>query len=160
MLWVKEVEIATSVDDPLTSQSTELRDFLDLEMLDSKIATNWRGSSLISSSEDFNVKEQTAQKYERFLRGRQIACVPDDHFRATGAHDAAPDPCQIFSDFPHTRRWRSSINCKWKTWNVQESVCTSCRYEILFSFRPYWPCMNKKLSETEQCQATKDWRQG
>ena len=33
--------------------------------------------------------EQRAQKHYRFLRGRQIACMVADHFRATGAYDAS-----------------------------------------------------------------------
>ena len=35
-----------------------------------------------------SVEEQRAQKDDRFLRGRQIAQMIYDHFRATGAHDA------------------------------------------------------------------------
>ena len=38
MLWIKEVEVAKSVDDLVTSQSIEGRYFLDFEMLDAKIA--------------------------------------------------------------------------------------------------------------------------
>ena len=39
MLWIKEVEIAKSVDDLLTSRSIEVGDFTDLEMLDAKMAS-------------------------------------------------------------------------------------------------------------------------
>ena len=43
MLWTKEVEIAISVDDLMTSQSVEgLQDFSDLEMLDVKIPSALR----------------------------------------------------------------------------------------------------------------------
>ena len=41
-----------------------------------------------------NVEEQHAQKHDRFRRGRQIAQMIYEHFRATGAHAAAFD----FSD--------------------------------------------------------------
>ena len=37
MLWIKEVEIANSLDDLVTSQSIEGRNFPDSEMLDAKI---------------------------------------------------------------------------------------------------------------------------
>ena len=37
MLWIKEVEVAKSVDDLITSQSIERRDFLEFEMLDAMI---------------------------------------------------------------------------------------------------------------------------
>ena len=72
MLWSKEVEVAKSVDDFVTWQSIEGRDFPEFEMLDAKIAS-----------------------------GRQIAQMIYDHFRATGAHDAALSTCQIFSFFPY-----------------------------------------------------------
>ena len=49
----------------------------------------------IITNQDFrrriNVEEQHAQKYDRFLRGRQIVGVICEHFRTTGAHDAALD---------------------------------------------------------------------
>ena len=35
-----------------------------------------------------SVEEQRAQKYDRFLRGRQIAYTIYEHFRATGAYEA------------------------------------------------------------------------
>ena len=43
------------------------------------------------------MEEQTAQKYERFLRGRQTACMICDHFRATGAPDAFLDLSDLFN---------------------------------------------------------------
>ena len=39
MLWIKEVEMVESVDDPTTSQSIGVRQFLKFEMLDAKIAS-------------------------------------------------------------------------------------------------------------------------
>ena len=39
ILWIKEVEVAKSVDDLLTSQSIEGHVFFDFEMLDVKIAS-------------------------------------------------------------------------------------------------------------------------
>ena len=92
MLWIKEMEIAKSVDDLMTSQSIEGRDFPDFEMLDAKIAS---ALERIIANQYFrrriDVEEQNAQTYDRFLRGRQIAHMIYDHFRATGAHDAALD---------------------------------------------------------------------
>ena len=35
-----------------------------------------------------SVEEHRAQKYDRFIRGRQIACMIYEHFRATGAYEA------------------------------------------------------------------------
>ena len=98
MLWIKEVEVAKWVDDLMTSQSIEGRFFDDFEMLDAKIASALKE---IISNQHFrrrvSVEEHTAQKYDRFLRGRQIAYTIYDHFRATGAHDAALDLSDIFN---------------------------------------------------------------
>ena len=73
MLCIKEVENAKSVDDLVTSQSTEGRDVTDFEMLDAKIASALKKTI---SDQHFrrtvSVEEQRAQKHDRFLRGRQI----------------------------------------------------------------------------------------
>ena len=67
MLWIKEVEIAKSVDDLLTS-TIEGRDFIDFETLDAKIASALKR---IISNQYFlrrvSVQEQTAQEYDRLL---------------------------------------------------------------------------------------------
>ena len=46
-----------------------------------------------------SVEKQRAQKDDRFLRGRQIAYMICDHFRATGAYEAV----QGVSDVLHIR---------------------------------------------------------
>ena len=51
-LWIKEVEKATSIDDPMTSQSVEGKVFPEFEMLDARVAS------------------ERAQKQDRFQRGR------------------------------------------------------------------------------------------
>ena len=38
ILWTEEVEVTKSVDDPVTSQSLEGHEFLNVEMLDANIA--------------------------------------------------------------------------------------------------------------------------
>ena len=65
--WIKEVEIATCIDDLMTSQSIEGKGFPYFEMLDAKVASALR--KVISSS-DFRRRvsvEERAQKYNRFL---------------------------------------------------------------------------------------------
>ena len=44
-----------------------------------------------------SVGEQRAQKYHRFLRGRQIAYLIYEHFRATGAYEAAQGLSDLFN---------------------------------------------------------------
>ena len=43
------------------------------------------------------VEEQRAQKDDRFLRGRQIACMIYEHFRATGAYEAVQGLSDLFN---------------------------------------------------------------
>ena len=44
-----------------------------------------------------SVEEQRAQKYDRFLRGRQIAYMIYEHFRATGAYEALQGLSDLFN---------------------------------------------------------------
>ena len=44
-----------------------------------------------------SVEEQRAQKYHRFLGGRQIAYMIHEHFRATGAYEAVQGLPDLFS---------------------------------------------------------------
>ena len=89
MSWINEVDVAGSFDDLVTSQSIKGDSFLDLEMLDARIASAFRK---IISSTSFRKRVifegQRAQKYNRFLRG-QIAYTIYGHFQSTAAHDAA-----------------------------------------------------------------------
>ena len=75
------MEVAKSVDDLMTSQSIEGRDFHDFEMLDAKIASALKK---IITDQYFrrrvDVERQNAQKYDRFLPGRQTAYMIYEHF--------------------------------------------------------------------------------
>ena len=97
MSWIKR-ETAKSVDDLLTSQSVEGRDFPDFEVLDAKIVSALR--QIISNQyfrRRIDVEEDKAQKDDRlFEGGRWLSMIYED-FRVTGAHDAAPDLSGIFS---------------------------------------------------------------
>ena len=79
-------------------QLIEGRDFPDFEMLDAKIASALKR---ISSNQYFrrriHVEDQNAKKYDRFLRGRQIAYMIYDHFRVTGAYDTVLDYTDLLS---------------------------------------------------------------
>ena len=92
MLWVKEVEVAKSLDDLVTSQSTRGLRFPNFEMLDAKIASALK--RIISNpyfKRRISVEERKARTQDRYLRGRQMAYMIYDHFRVTGAHGAALD---------------------------------------------------------------------
>ena len=98
MSWILEVEMAGSMDDLTTSQSTEGESFPDLEMLDAKIASALRKIiSRTSFRRRVSVEEQQARKYNRFLRERQIAYMIFGHIQSTGAYDTAQGVSDLFS---------------------------------------------------------------
>ena len=70
MHWIREVEIAKSIDDLLTAQSsTGRRDFPDYNMIDAMIASALK--KLLDKHVRFRkrviVEEQSAQKYRPIL---------------------------------------------------------------------------------------------
>ena len=155
MLWIKEVEVAKSVDDLMTSQSIEGREFPGFEMLDVKIASAVK--RLITNQyfrRRINVEGQHAQKYDRFLRGRQIAYMTYEHFRATGAHDAALHLSDLF-DVSSQGDDTHDFDTGWDRALLSASEPPKENVlECLYSYQ----CTTKKLIEMKQCQAIKDWR--
>ena len=92
MLWTKEVETAESIDERVTSRwNTGQPNFLGFDMLDATIASALK--MLLNTQSNFgrrvSVEEQRAQNSERFSRGRQIAYMIYEYFRAAGACEAA-----------------------------------------------------------------------
>ena len=104
MQWIKEIEMAKSMDKLLISRSiVERSDYLDFDMLDAMIAS--ASKKLLDKHARFRrrvsveVEGQRAQKDDRFLRGRQIAYMIYEHFRATSAYEAV----QVLPDLFNTR---------------------------------------------------------
>ena len=98
MLWIKEVEMADSLDELKSSRSVYGKDFPNFEMLDAKISSAL--NKIIQNSQfkkKVSLPEQKAPKEDRFLRGRQIAFMIYDCFRVTGAHDTVLDYDDLFS---------------------------------------------------------------
>ena len=76
MQWIREVEIAKSIDELMTSRSIAGRiDFLDYDMLDAMIASALKKllDKHVRFRRSVSVEEQPAHKHDRFSRGRQIA---------------------------------------------------------------------------------------
>ena len=98
MSWIKEVEMADSVDGRKSSRSVHGKSFPKFEMLDAKIASSL--NKIIQNSQ-FKKKSQPrgTESSERgpFLRGRQIAFMIYDYFRVTGAYDTVFDYADLFS---------------------------------------------------------------
>ena len=125
-------------------------------MLDAMIASALR--KLFDKHAHFrqrvSVEEHRAQKYYRFFRGRQIADMIYEHFRATGAYDAVQGLSNLFNkrlqnddvqDFD--TRWDQALLTASEILSengpgrfVQVKNC-----RILFSFRLCWFCTNKKI---------------
>ena len=97
--WIKEVETAKSVDDLMTLRSiTERTDFSDYDMLDAMIASALKKLlTHVHFRKRVSVEEQRAQKYDRFLRGRETAYMIDEHFRATRAYEAVQGLSDLFN---------------------------------------------------------------
>ena len=79
MHWIKEVEIAKSIDELLTWRSiVERTDVPDFDVLDAMIASALEKllNTQIHFQKRVSVEEQRAQKHSRFSRGRQN-CVHD-----------------------------------------------------------------------------------
>ncbi len=85
MQWIKEVELADSVDELRSSSSIRSIPMPDFEVLDARIASAL--NKIIHNSHfkrKISLEEQKAQKEDRFLRGRQIAYLIYEQFRVTG----------------------------------------------------------------------------
>ena len=100
MLWIKEVEVAKSIDEHFTSRSIAGQDnFLDFDMLDAMIASALK--KLIHTQSTFrkraSVEEQRAQNSDRFSRGRRIAYMIHEYFRAAGAFETVQRPADLVS---------------------------------------------------------------
>ena len=102
MLWINKVEMVDSLYELQFSRSAAGKNFPNFEMMEAKIA-----SALNRIIQNFHfkkkvgLKEQKAQKEDRFLRGRQIAFMIYDYFRVTGAYDTVLDYAYLFSVVLH-----------------------------------------------------------
>ena len=84
----------------MTSRSIEGRtNFPDFDMLDAMIASALKRvlDRHVRFRRRVSVEVQRAQKYDRLLRGRQIAHMIYQYFRATGAHEAVQGLSKLFS---------------------------------------------------------------
>ena len=100
MSWITEVERANSIDELSTSQSILGRTgFPEYEMLDVMVAFALKKilNSHIQFLKRIIVEEQRSQKYDRFLRGRQISYMIYEHFRAIGACELVQGLSDLFT---------------------------------------------------------------
>ena len=99
MLWIKEVDLADSVDDLKSLCSVRGFQIPNFEVLDARIAS---ALNRIFHNTQFKRKvsaeEQKTPKEDRFLRGRQIAYLIYEYFRVTGANDSVDNYADLFTN--------------------------------------------------------------
>ena len=98
MVWIKEVEMVESVDDLKSSRSIRGTPGPDLALLDARIASAL--NRIIQNArllKKVSLEEMKAQKEDRFLRGRQIACLIYEYFRVIGANDSVECYADLFT---------------------------------------------------------------
>ena len=98
MQWIKDVELVDSVDELRTSSSIRGISMPNFEVLDAKIASPL--NKIIHNSHfkrEISLEEQKAQKQDSFLRGRPIAYLIYEYFRATGINDSVENYADLFT---------------------------------------------------------------
>ena len=98
MQWIKEVEMADSVDDLKSSSSFRCISMPNFEVLDARIASAL--NKIIHNSHfkrRISLEEQKAQKQDPFLRGRQIAHLIYEYFWVTGANYSVENYADLFA---------------------------------------------------------------
>ena len=98
MLWIKEVEMAGSLDEVKSSRSMYGKHFPKFEMLDAKIAS---ALNKIIQNSQFKKKNQSggaeSPKRGSVSEGDKSPFMIYDNFRVTGAHDVVLDYADLFS---------------------------------------------------------------
>ena len=150
MHWIKEVEMADSVDDLISSSSIRRIQMPNFQVLDARIASAL--NKMIQNSHFKRrvcLEEQKAQKQDRFLRGRQIAYLIYEYFRVTGANDSVENYGDLFpivlrnDDIQEfDSKWDGILLSVTKIPpdDILEGVY-KLRNESLRNSRPYWACM-------------------
>ena len=137
-----------SLDDLGSSRSIQEYHFPDSDMPDAKIAS---ALNKIIQNHHFKKKvtpeEQKAQLQDRFLRGRQIACMIYEYFRVTGAHDIVLDYDDLFSITFQNDDVRK-FNTRWDEILLSSKIPTDDVMESLYKLR---------IRESDQLKSVLEW---
>ena len=82
---------------------------------------------MFTSEKRVRVKEQRAQKHDRFLRGRQNAYIIYEHFRATGPHEAV----QRLSDLFNIRLQSDDVQDLYVRWDQALSSASDTPSDVI-----------------------------
>ena len=110
MQWIKEVEMVDSVDDLMSSSSIRGIQMPNFEVLDARIASAlFSAEAILIDNSHFkrriSLKEQKAQKEDRFPRGRQIAYLIYEYFQVTGGNDSVENYADLFTNWSSKLRY-------------------------------------------------------
>ena len=166
MLWIKDVDVANSVGDLMTSQSIGWYVFPDFEMRDAKNASALKR---IMSERYFikriYVEEEHAQNTTDFWEGilltlsmtifEQPALALMMQLKTHQIYSMSLQKVMTSKILKQDENKLNYLQVKYPR-KMSWTVCTRCEYVSLFSFRPYRWCMTKKLIEIKQCQAVED----
>ena len=123
-------------------------------MLDARITSAL--NKIIQSSSfkrKVSLEEQKAQEEDRFFRGRQIAYMIYDYFRATGVHDTVLDYADLFTITLRNDNVQEFDTRLDKILLIVTKIPPDDVLESLYKFRkrdsdqlkPYWNCMTWKF---------------
>ena len=100
VLWIKEVEIAKinrrTCDIEVDYTANRFHRLRYAWCCDCVCLEKTSRQAYVHYRKRLRVEEQRAQKDDRFLRGRQIACMIYEYFRATGAYEAGQGRSDLF----------------------------------------------------------------
>ena len=109
----------------------------------------------ISYKRKVSLEEQKAQKEDRCVRGRQIAFMVQDSFRATGTHETVLDHADLFSINIRTVLCRSSSQ-DGTIFTIFDKDSTRPysgeSVEIEETSRPHWNCITWKFTRKNHAQ--------
>ena len=107
----RNVGVANSVDDFVTSPWIDKRVFVDFETVGVEIAfVSWRLSRISSSEAELMWKSSMHKNIRPTSSGESdCSCDLGVFFRVAGAHGSALDQSNLFNVFFFTRRWHSGL---------------------------------------------------
>ena len=154
--WIKEVEMAKSIDDLMTSQSTEGKHFPGMEMLDAKIASTLRKIISPIPKGESVLKSSDAQKHDPLKKGRQN-CLHDPwplssnwsfYDVAQGLSDMLNICLHGDDDQDFGTRWDQVLigNKREYLMRMSWKICTRWGYKVLKKLQTSLAMYNQELS--------------
>ena len=166
--WTKEVEMAKSIDDLMTSQSTEGKHFPGRKMLDAKIASTMRKIIHQFQKESQCWRAASSKTWPIKERETKLLTWSMTTFKQLELLWCSSRPVRSVQ-YLLTWWWRSGFRYKMRPSTVGNKRNTSweCPWRFVQdevtrfwkNFKLHWQCTTKSWVEMEYRQAIKDWGQ-